>query len=360
MDFFCRTPGGSEDFMDAYLFCESGDVFKGQAFGAPVDAFGELVFSTTVVGWPEEMSDARFSGQIVCSTFPVAGNYGVVPEAGKPALAAYIVRDVCGQPSNSRSEGTIDEYMTKNGVPGLCGVDTRRLTRLIRAKGPMNAIITRSRTLTPEQKARLASHEAFVPAAPRAPQMFDAPGGSERIVAMLDFGEPGNIVAELNKRGCGVAALGWDTPADVLLDGAGAVVLSGGPGDPHAYGAAIETVRELLKREIPLLGFGLGHQIMALAAGGECYRMPCGHRGGNQPVRDTATGRVRISSQNHGWAVAGAFDGARVAFVNINDDTVEGLRYTDIPALSLQFFPSTAGGPDDMSFIYDEFLKGVC
>jgi carbamoyl-phosphate synthase small subunit len=177
---------------------------------------------------------------------------------------------------------------------------------------------------------------------------------------MLDFGAHGNIISELNARGCGVAALGWDTPADVLLDGANAVVLSGGPGDPHAYEAAIETVRELLRREVPLLGFGLGHQIMALAAGGECYRMPCGHRGGNQPVRDTATGRVRISSQNHGWAVASAFDGARVAFVNINDDTIEGLRYTDIPATGLQFFPSTAGGPDDMSFIYDEFLKGVC
>lgn len=348
--------------MDAYLFCESGDVFRGTAFGAPGDAFGELVFSTTVVGWPEEMADPRFGGQIVCSTFPVTGNYGIVPEAraGKPALAAYIVRDWCGEPSNFRMEGTIDEYLCENGVPGLCGVDTRRLTRLIRSKGPMNAIVTRSRTLSAEQKALLCSHEPPAPAAPCAPELFAAPGGSERLVAMLDFGARGNIVEMLNKRGCGVAALPWNASADMICDGADAVVLSGGAGDPHAYAAAIETVRELFRREIPVLGFGLGHQIMALAAGGTCYRMPCGHRGSNQPVRDTETGIVRITSQNHGWAVSGAFDGARASFVNINDDTVEGLRYTDFPAASLQFFPESSGGPGDMGFLCDEFLKGVC
>lgn len=346
--------------MDGYLFCESGDVFKGTAFGASEDAFGELVFSTAVVGWPEDMSDPRFGGQIVCSTFPFTGNYGIVPEAGVPALSAYIVRDWCAEPSNFRMQGTIDEYLAKNGVPGLCGVDTRRLTRLIRNKGPMNAIVTRSRQLSPEQKALLVSHEPFVPIAPRAPEIISAPGGNERIVAMLDLGATGNITEMLTKRGCGVAALPWNSSSDIVTDGACACVISGGPGDPHAYASTIETVRELMRREFPLFGIGLGHQIMALAAGGECYHMPCGHRGANQPVRDTATGIVRITSQNHGWAVASAFDGARASYININDDTIEGLRYTDIPALSLQFFPEISGGPGDMEFIYDEFLKGVC
>lgn len=346
--------------MDAYLFCESGEVFRGEHFGALRDAVGELVFETAEVGCPEDLTDPRWFGQIVCGTFPLQGNYGIVPEAeaAVPVMGAFVVREWCAQPSNFRCSGTLDEYLTRSDIAGICGVDTRRLTRLLRAHGPMNALVTKNRVLTAEQKRLLTLHgPTGAVAACSIKAKEDFPAGEKR-AALLDLGARGNIVSQLNARGCGVTVYPFDTPAELLLEGADAIVLSPGPGDPAECAAQVAEIKKLISAGVPILALGLGHELLALAAGGEVYRMPCGHRGANLSVRDTQTGRARVTCQNHGWAVAGAFDGARASYINVNDDTVEGLVYTDFPAQSLQFLPETAAGTGCMGFIYDELLKG--
>lgn len=344
-----------------YLVLENGTVFKGFRFGADVASIGELVFQTGVCGYIETLTDPSYAGQIVTQTFPLIGNYGVIPAdfEGVCAVRGYIVREWCDTPSNFRCEGDLDGYLREQGVPGLCGIDTRQLTRILRESGVMNAMICDEipADLTPLKTYAVAGEVAKV--SRRAPEIFSPQGEARLHVALMDYGCGKHVIEELLARGCQVTCLPHDTSAEAVLalspDG---VLLSCGPGNPAENTDCIAEIRTLLGK-IPLFGIGLGHQLLALAAGAETVKLKHGHRGANQPVRECSTGRVHITAQNHGWAVTPESleaAGARVCYVNVNDGTCEGAEYPGLQAFSLQFPPESHTGPLAMEFSFDKFI----
>ncbi len=351
--------------MKRYLVLENGAVFEGEAFGADGEAIAEIVFTTAMVGYLETLTDVRYTGQAVVQTFPLIGNYGVMPEdAGddRPSVSAYIVREWCRQPSNFRSKTDIDTYMKANGVIGLCGIDTRALTRLLRENGTMNGMIADD-----PAHADIAAIRAYraagnvAQAAVSAPEKFAGEPARRFAVAMLDFGRRAGIVDALTQRGCDVTVLPPDTAADAIRalhpDG---IVIGTGAGDPAANPAATATLKALLPDGIPTMGVGLGHQLLALANGFAVEKLKYGHRGASQPVRYLETGRAYITAQNHGYAVANDSVDPALAeplFLNVNDGTNEGLRYTTAPAFSVQFVPEACAGPQDTGFLFEEFLN---
>ena len=343
----------------AYLVLSDGAVFEGEGFGADADGPAELVFTTGMTGYVETLTDPSYAGQIVMQTFPLIGNYGVIPEDFEGACLAcgYVVREWCGTPSNFRSGGTVDAFLKARGVPGICGVDTRALTRRIREHGVMNALICRS---VPEDRAAIAAYRvtgAVERATRAAPEVFPAQGALKRRVALIDYGSKRGIVRELCRRGCEVTALPAGTPAEAVfaLDPDG-VMLSNGPGDPGENAFCIAQVAKLLGR-IPLFGICLGHQLAALALGARTEKMKYGHRGANQPVRDLAGARTYITSQNHGYAVApDSVRCGRVRYENANDRSCEGIDYPDYRAFTVQFHPEACAGPRDTSFLFDRFM----
>ena len=339
----------------AYLVLENDMIFEGRFFGAKGDITGELVFTTGMTGYLETLTDPSYYGQIVLQTFPLIGNCGIIPSDFESAVIgpkAYIVRDPCQDPSNFRGEGTLSAFLEKRGIVGFYGIDTRALTRIIRNHGVMNGKIT---TCFPTQADR-AEAAAYtirhaVPAV--SSRIISQTGNGSHRVAMMDFGAKRGITDALIARDCKVWSFPHDTPAEEIVRiHPHGVMLSNGPGDPAdlCNAAVINTIRAL-QEHVPILGICLGHQLLALANGYTTEKLKFGHRGANQPVKDMATGRVYVTSQNHGYTVIAD----NSAFINANDGTCEGLDYGR--SFSVQFHPEARGGPLDTGFLFDRFIE---
>lgn len=349
-----------------YLVLQDGQVFEGLRFGGSSKATGELVFTTGMCGYIETLTDPSYAGQIVMQTYPLIGNYGMIREdfEGACCVKGYVVRECCETPSNFRTNGTLDVFLKERNIPGLCGVDTRELTRIIREHGVMNAAICDAVPGSLEEIRRYAVTNVVEAVTCKEPSFHPAEGSEQFRVSLLDYGAKNNIVRELQKRGCSVTVLPAGTPAEEILaaspDG---IMLSNGPGDPAECTRQIEQIQKLLGKA-PIFGICLGHQLTALAAGGRTFKLKYGHRGANQPVRDLNGVRTYITSQNHGYAVdSGSIKLGRVSFANANDGTCEGVDYPDLRAFTVQFHPEACGGPHDTSFLFDRFtalMKGGC
>jgi len=344
---------------DAYLILENGVVFKGRSFGYDGETVGELVFSTAMTGYLEAITDPAYYGQILLQTFPLIGNYGIIPRDFSSIsvhVKAYIVREWCQEPSNFRSEGNLDSFLCDMKIPGLCGIDTRELTRVIRDNGVMNAMVSKTPELSDSQWAELRGYK-IVNAIAAASGIADGYGrlqsnpfifesriqSAKFTVGVWNFGCAYKLLDGLITRGASPTVLGFDASADDLLavkpDG---IVLSEGPGDPAEYTRIIGEIRVLCNKSIPVLGVGLGHQMLAIANGAITDKLPFGHRGANQPVKKLDSGKVFVTMQNHGYTVAPGSPprNALMSYINLNDYSCEGLTYTDIPAFSVQFEPT--------------------
>ncbi len=348
----------------AYLILENGKVFKGKSFGAQGAVTGEVVFTTAMTGYLETLTDPSYYGQIVVQTFPLIGNYGVIPqdfESKGPALKGYIVREVCDHPSNFRCEGKLSDYLEKSGIIGLYGIDTRQLTRIIREHGVMNGRITTDPNEADMEEIRhYLVKDAVKSVSTNEKYVLSPEGEAKKKVVLWDFGAKMNIERELLARGCEVTVVPGSTTAEEILslspDG---IMLSNGPGDPAENVAIIDELKKVADSKTPIFGICLGHQLLALAEGGKTVKLKYGHRGANQPVKNLANDRIFVSSQNHGYAVdIGSLpQNAVMSYENANDGTCEGLRYLDIPAFTVQFHPEACGGPHDTNFLFDEFLS---
>lgn len=343
-----------------YLILQDGQVFEGVRFGAETDTVGELVFTTGMCGYVETLTDPSYAGQIVMQTYPLIGNYGIIREdfEGACCVKGYVVREYCDTPSNFRTDCDLDTYLKEQGVPGLCGVDTRELTRIIREHGVMNAAICDEipADLTPIKTYAITGVVEAVSC--KEPDRYQAEGEERFRVSLIDYGAKRNIIRWLQKRGCTVTVLPATTSAeDILAADPDGVMLSNGPGDPAENTYQIEQIRKLLGK-VPMFGICLGHQLTALAAGGSTYKLKYGHRGVNQPVRDLNGVRTYITSQNHGYAVDGdTVKLGKVRFVNANDGTCEGIDYPELKAFTVQFHPEACTGPKDTTFLFDRFVE---
>lgn len=345
--------------MKRYLILQDGTVYEGTAFGADAPSVGELVFNTGVVGYIETLTDPSYYGQIVMQTFPLIGNYGVIEAdfEGECRVKGYVVREWCPTPSNFRSQYDLDTFLKKKGVPGICGIDTRAVTQHLRESGVMNAMLCDA---TPEGLDAIKAYavtDAVRSVSTGITEVFPATGEKRFSVTLIDYGAKANIERELQKRGCTVKMVPYNTPAEAILaahpDG---VMLSNGPGDPAENTACIAEISKLLGR-VPIFGICLGHQLTALAAGGRTEKLKYGHRGANQPCRDLVTGHTYITSQNHGYAVVSdSLPAGQVRFVNANDGTCEGIEYPEYRAFTVQFHPEACAGPMDTSFLFDRFI----
>ena len=341
----------------AYLILENGMVFEGKYFGAQGEVTGEIVFTTGMTGYLETLTDQSYHGQIVLQTFPLIGNYGVIPpdfESTGVAPKAYIAKYPCATPSNFRSEGCLHDYFKERGIVGLCGIDTRMLAKIIRENGVMNGKITAS-VPTDADRDEAKKYAVITPIADVSQRSVTKMGeGKKRRIALMDFGAKRGITNALVARDCEVWTFPHNTPPEEILKmKPNGIMLSNGPGDPADPGNAviIDMLRALEQSGIPIFGICMGHQLLALAKGYKTKKLKFGHRGANQPVKDTRTGRVFITSQNHGYEVI-ANDSS---FVNVNDKTCEGLDYG--VSFSVQFHPEACGGPLDTGFLFDEFVK---
>ncbi|MGI9859893.1 glutamine-hydrolyzing carbamoyl-phosphate synthase small subunit [Moorella naiadis] len=350
-----------------YLVLADGTVFTGQAFGYHGRCHGEVVFNTSMTGYQEILTDPSYCGQIVTLTYPLIGNYGVNAEdfeSERPRVVGFIVHQACCRPSNWRATGNIEHYLQEHHIPALEGVDTRALTRHLRRQGTMRGILATGEVDIEEIKTLAAtdpplSGDGLVPAVTNK-EPFTVAGGERRLV-LYNFGVKDNIIRWLHREGCTVTVMpARSTAAAILALHPDGVVVSNGPGDPKDVPYGVATVRELLG-QVPLMGICLGHQLLALALGGDTYKLPFGHRGGNHPVKDLNTGRVYITSQNHGYAVKADSlpETAFVSPINLNDGTVEGLRLRGLPVFSVQYHPESSPGPTDSEYLFHEFIRLV-
>ena len=388
--------------MKAYLILEDGTVFEGTQIGADREIISEIVFNTSMAGYLEVLTDPSYAGQAVCMTYPLIGNYGICRddmESKKPWPDGFIVRELSRNFSNFRADCSIQQFLEENNVPGIAGIDTRALTKILREKGTMNGMITTNENyclddvipalkvyttgkvvekVTCKEKYELSGSRdlaengaisgsaRFVPAdyeagkRERKPSLVKALNGAGRRVALLDLGTKDNIAYSLKIRGCDVTVYPATTPAsEIIASKPDGIMLSNGPGDPKECTDIIAEIRKLYETDIPIFAICLGHQLMALATGADTYKMKYGHRGGNHPVKDLATGRVYISSQNHGYVVDMEKLDSRVAtpaFVNVNDGTNEGLNYTGKNIFTVQFHPEACCGPQDSGYLFDRFI----
>jgi carbamoyl-phosphate synthase small subunit len=351
---------------DAYLILQNGKTFKGKSFGAVGEVTGELVFTTAMCGYLETLTDPSYYGQIVIQTFPLIGNYGVIPhdfESTGPHLKAYIVREWCREPSNFRCEGNLDTFLKQHNIVGLYDIDTRALTRIVREYGVMNAKIAFAPDTDQTLLKEIADYR--ITDAPYHVSCTESSVGSKTEkynIVLWDFGAKENIRRRLEEHGCNVITVPANATAEEILsfypDG---IMLSNGPGDPAEYTEIIDEIRKLGESGVPMFGICLGHQLLALAKGAQTEKLKYGHRGTNQPVKDVMTGNVYITSQNHGYYVLNdTLPADAVArYVNVNDGTCEGIDYTDSPAFSVQFHPEAACGPLDTEFLFDEFISVI-
>jgi carbamoyl-phosphate synthase small subunit len=362
------------------LALEDGTVFTGRSFGAAGEAFGEAVFNTSMTGYQEVLTDPSYTGQIVTMTYPMIGNYGINAEdeeSACPQVEAFVVRELNRVPSNFRSHETLDAYLQRHGILGLEGIDTRALVRRLRVRGAMTAVLSTTdlddaslvhkartlpsivgrdlvKTVVPEKAA--AWGEGFTSAFSN--ELLPGRPASHHVVA-LDFGMKWNIPRCLVQVGCKVTVVpGTATAEQVLSYKPDGIFLSNGPGDPEPLDYAIGTIRQLVGKK-PLFGICLGHQLLGLALGGKTFKLKFGHRGANQPVLNHHTGRVEITTQNHGFAVDPKSLPADVepTHVNLNDGTLEGMRHKKVPAFSVQYHPEASAGPHDSSYLFEDFRK---
>lgn len=344
-----------------YLTLEDGTIYRGEAFGARTDVMGEVVFNTGMTGYQEVLTDPSYCGQIVTMTYPLVGNYGINGidlESEKPQVRAFVVRESCDLPSNWRCETTLNAYLEKHKIVGLSGVDTRALTRRIREKGTMRGIITQLPP-TAHQIAEMRLNTTVLPVDQVTCEKSYTYGEGNRRVAMLDFGLKRNILRSLESRGCTVTVFPARTGPKEILDGKfDGLMLSNGPGDPKENEEVIANIRALTGK-LPIFGICLGHQLLALAAGADTEKLKYGHRGLNHPVKDLAKDRVYITSQNHGYTVKPDTlpKFVEVTHMSWNDQTIEGIRYTNADVFSVQFHPEASPGPDDSAYLFDEFIN---
>ena len=365
----------------AHLVLEDGSAYRGEAFGARASSYGEVVFSTSMTGYQEMLTDPSFAGQIVMPTYPLIGNYGINArdvESRRVQVSGFVVRRHETRPSHSLSDMTLDEYLASQGIAGIAGIDTRAITRRLRSRGVMMGAIAVDES--PEEALRrIAEMPPYVDldlvaqvstaspygwdqplaSASRRPAP-DSPPGARRIL-VSDYGLKYNILRMLRSRGCEVVAMpAAASAADVLGRQPDGVLLSPGPGNPELLDYAVETAMGLLGR-VPILGICLGNQVLGRAFGGRTFKLKYGHRGANHPVRDLATGRVYITSQNHGFAVDADNlpSEVEVSHVNLNDGTVEGLRHRSLPVMSIQYHSEASPGPLDNEQVFDSFLDMV-
>lgn len=375
----------------AKLALEDGTVFTGRAFGARGEVDGEVVFNTSMTGYQEILTDPSYHGQIVAMTYPMIGNYGVNAddaESARPWVRAFVVRELSRLASNHRSGGTLDAYLAQHGVLGIEGIDTRALVRLTRERGAMKGIVSTTdlddarlverakaspglagRDLTLEVMGQQAAtwEPGFVGGFGLEEHGKAKPGETRPHVVALDFGMKWNIPRHLVESGCRVTVVPGSTPASAILDHQpDGLFLSNGPGDPSALHSAVETVRTLIRdgaeaRGIPIFGICLGHQLLGQAFGGRTFKLKFGHRGVNHPVRDERTGKVEITTQNHGYAVDPTSLPAdvKVSHVNLNDQTLEGFRHTRLPVFSVQYHPEASAGPHDSGYLFAEFRQAI-
>jgi carbamoyl-phosphate synthase small subunit len=371
--------------MRALLALEDGRIFQGEAFGATGTTVGEVCFNTSMTGYQEVLTDPSYRGQIVAMTYPLIGNYGTNAadaESRRPHVRGFIIEELSEVASNWRAETSLQEYLRRWNIPGAQGIDTRALTRHLRTRGAMKACLT-SEGLDPEEAVRRAVEGEGVigmdyvreVTAP-VPYQWDpedeasgpwSPGGEgrnllppirHRIVA-YDYGIKENILRRLRQNGFGVTVVPATTTAEeVLRTSPEGVFLSNGPGDPAALDYAHESVRDLMGK-VPIFGICLGHQVLGFACGGRTFKLKFGHRGGNQPVKDLITGKVAITSQNHGFAVdpESLPEEIEVTHINLNDGTVEGMRHRELPIFSVQYHPEAAPGPHDAGYFFSEFAR---
>lgn len=347
----------------AYLVLENGKIFCGESFGAEGEATAEVVFTTGMVGYLETLTDKSYFGQIVVQTFPLIGNYGVIPsdfEGSMIGPSGYICKQWCQSPSNFRSEGDLDTFFKERGIVGLCGIDTRALTKLLRENGVMNGVITKDPESVDLEALKSRRIEKAVECVSCTETKRIENAEKQAAVAVLDYGVKQSLLNKLVKFGAEVVLCPFDTTAEQIKTlGVDGVVLSDGPGDPAENEAAIAEIKKIAALGLPMFGVGLGHELLALANGFATEKLTYGHRGANQPVKDMDSGRTYISSQNHGYAVtAESVDAstAKISFVNVNDKTVEGLSYKNIPAFSVQFDPDDCGGICNTSYLFDRFF----
>ncbi len=351
--------------MKAFLILEDGTVFTGQSIGAPREVISEIVFNTSMTGYLEVLTDPSYAGQAVVMTYPLIGNYGICyedMESDRPWLDAFIVRELSRIPSNFRSEDTIQNFLLKYDIPGIAGIDTRALTKILREKGTMNGCITTDEhyqinEILPKLKAYTTGK---VVEKVTCKEKYVLEGNGPK-VALLDLGAKRNIARSLNERSCEVTVYpAFTTAEEILAANPDGIMLSNGPGDPKECTSVIEEIRKLYASDVPIFAICLGHQLMALANGADTHKMKYGHRGGNHPVRDLSDGRVYISSQNHGYVVdTDNLDPsiAVPAFENVNDGTNEGLSYTGKNIFTVQYHPEACPGPRDSAYLFDRFMK---
>ena len=351
--------------MKAFLILEDGHVFTGTSIGAQREVISEIVFNTSMTGYLEVLTDPSYAGQAVTMTYPLIGNYGICyedMESESPWPDGYIVRELSRIPSNFRSQDTIQNFLEKYEIPGIAGIDTRALTKILRESGTMNGMITTKKyesldEVLPRLKA-YTTGKVVEKVTCREKKVLENDGLK---VALLDLGAKRNIARSLHERGCQVTVYPAGTKAEEIIaakpDG---IMLSNGPGDPKECTSIIEEIRKLYETDIPIFAICLGHQLMALATGADTYKLKYGHRGGNHPVRDLETGRVYISSQNHGYAVdVSSLDPAVAvpAFENVNDGTNEGLKYVGKNIFTVQYHPEACPGPQDSGYLFDRFIR---
>lgn len=354
----------------AFLLLADGTLFEGQAVGYEGRSTGEVVFNTGMAGYQEVLTDPSYYGQVVTMTYPLVGNYGINfedYESRKSWVSGFIMRELCAFPSNWRCKLTLDAYLKSQKVVGLAGIDTRRLTRILRNSGVMNGIIY-TEGYEPDAQA-IAEMQAYtVKDAVKTVSCTEtvvhpAEGECKYRVALYDYGVKYNIERELCRRGCEVTVIPAHTPAETVIEGGfDGVMLSNGPGDPAENTEIVENLKKLADSGIAVFGICLGHQLMSLAIGAKTEKLKYGHRGVNHPVKDLDTDRTYITSQNHGYAVVGDTvdpEKARVRYVNLNDGTVEGLEHIDRPVFTVQYHPEVCPGPMDTSYLFDKFIQNI-
>lgn len=362
--------------MKAFLILEDGTVFEGKSIGAVKEIISEIVFNTSMTGYLEVLTDPSYAGQAVTMTYPLIGNYGVCyedMESLKGWPDGFIVREISRMPSNFRSEDSLQNFLKKNDIPGICSIDTRALVKILREKGTMNGMITTNENYDLDkvckklkeykvtgvvEKVSCKKKQDYVPG--------DIGSGvckADKNIAVIDVGTKKNIIRCLLNRGCNVTVYPCSFDADEVIskkpDG---IMITNGPGDPAECTSIIEQIKKLADSGIPIFAICLGHQLMALANGAKTYKMKYGHRGANHPVKSLETGKVYISSQNHGYVVdIDSIDKniAKPWFVNVNDGTAEGLSYCNKPIKTVQFHPEANAGPKDSELLFDEFMKMI-
>ncbi len=355
---------GKGEQMKAFLILEDGTVFAGTSIGSTRDMISEIVFNTSMTGYLEVLTDPSYAGQAVVMTYPLIGNYGITPdmESLKAWPDGYIVRELSRMPSNFRCEGTIQDFLKKYDIPGIAGVDTRALTKILREKGTMNGMITTNENYDLDEViSKLKNYKVEGVVSKVTCEEKYVLEGTGKKVALLDLGAKKNIAKSLNDRGCKVTVYPADTTAEeIIASNPDGIMLSNGPGDPAECTSIIKEIKKLYETDIPIFAICLGHQLMALATGGTTYKLKYGHRGGNHPVKDLQTGRVYISSQNHGYVVDEDKIDPNVAvpaFKNVNDGTNEGLAYVGKNIFTVQFHPEACPGPQDSGYLFDRFLE---